>query len=480
MDIGKISSAGLGSGLDVSSIVTQLMAIERKPVSLLEAGQKKLDTQLSSLGKLQSSLSSLRDAARALTNTSTWGTTTVSSSDASYVSAAGSGSTPTGNYAVEVSALAAPQSLASATVPGPTHVVGTGTLNIEIGQWFTDPPDFTPNSGATQVSIAITAGDDTLEKIRDKINAADAGVVASVVNDATGSRLAIRSSETGETNAFRITVADDDGVNDDASGLSMFAYDANASTASPMTRTLEAANARLTINNIPISSASNTMTDVLDGLSLTVTRKTTSPIDLSVQRDSESIKKAITDFADAYNGVVKIMREQTGYNADTKVAGALQGDRLAVGMLSKLRTLAGGSSSASAAFTRLSDIGLTPQRDGTLSVNTTKLDSAIGRLDDLKDFFSRDDTDDANDGFATMLRQYADLQMGVDGPLTSRQEGLRDRIDGIKDRVASYEDRLALTEKRLLAQYTKLDNNMASLSGLQSYIAQQVTRWNNT
>ncbi len=479
MDIGTISSAGIGSGLDVNSIVTQLLALERKPIQLLDAAKSKLDTQLSSYGKLQASLGAVRDAARALTDPGAWTPTTVTSSDAAAVSAVSSGNSPPGNYAVEVTRLAAAQSLTSTTLPSPSSVVGTGTLTIEIGRWFTNPPDFTPNAGLNSISIVIGPGEDTLDKVRDKINAAGAGITASIVNDASGARLAIRSRDTGEENGFRISVADDDGNGGDGAGLSMLSFNP-MNGASQMTQAQAAANAALTINGISINSASNTLTDVLDGLTVRVSRLTAGPVDLGVSRATEVIKKSITDFADAYNGLVKLMREQTDYNESAKTAGALQGDRTAVGLLYKLRTLAGGSTGATAAFARLADIGLEPQRDGTLKLNDTKLDSALGRIDDLKAFFSRDDVGTANDGFGTMLRQFADLSLGTDGEISTKQASLRSRIDGISERTTRMEDRLLLTEKRLREQYTKLDSNMAALSSLQAYVSQQVTQWNRS
>jgi flagellar hook-associated protein 2 len=471
MDIGKISSAGLGSGLDVNGIVTQLMALERRPIQLLESSKSKLDTQLSGLGRLQSALTAVSDAARKLTSNSAWTPTGVAvANDAIGVTS--NGSTPPGSYAMEVTRLASAQALTSPVVPSPSTVVGTGTLTIEMGQWFTNPPDFTPNAGASAVSIAIGAGDDTLEKIRDKINESDAPVVASIITDASGSRLAIRSAETGQTQGFRIAVADDDGDDTNAAGLSQLAYDARS--ASPMTRAQEAGNAALTVNNIPISSASNTLTDVVDGLSLKLTRTTTAPVDVSVSRDTTAIKKNITDFAEAYNGLVRLVRQQTAYNEETKTAGPLQGDRLAVGLLDRLRSVVGSSTSANATFTRLADIGLTPQRDGTLLVDSSKLDAAVGRLDDLKEFLSRDSSDDSQDGIARILRTFANAQTSADGPLSNRQQGLRQRIEGIDDRTSALEDRLTLTERRLREQYQRLDTNMSQLSGLQSYVAQQM------
>lgn len=479
MDIGRISSAGIGSGLDVNGIVAQLLALERKPIELLATSKGRLDAQLSSYGKLQASLGAVRDAARALTDGSAWSRSTVASSDAAAVSAVSSGNSPAGSYAVMVSQLACAQSNTSTTFPGSASVVGTGTLMIELGRWFTNPPDFTPTTGTSAVSIAIGPGDDTLQKIRDKINAADAGVTASVVNDSSGARLAIRSKETGQDHGFRIAVNDDDGNHTDTAGLSMLAFDPVAGV-TPLAQAQAATNAELSINNIAISSASNTLTDVLDGLTLRVARVTAAPVDLSVSPDTDAVKKSITTLVDAFNGLVKMVREQTAYNEAGKSAGTLQGDRTAVGLLNGLRGVAGGSTGASTAFSRLADIGLEPQRDGTLKVDSSKLDAAVGRLDDLQDFFNKDDAGTANDGFGTLLRQFADLNLSVDGAISTKQDSLRSRIDSLTQRADRMEDRLALTEKRLREQYTKLDSSMASLNALQAYVTQQVAQWNRS
>lgn len=477
MSIGTLSSAGVGSGLDVNSIVSQLMALERRPLDLLQKDKSKLDAQLSAFGRLQSSLGALGDAARKLSDPAAWSPTTVSSTDAAAVNAFSTGSPAPGNYRVEVSALAAAQTLASAPLPSPISIVGTGMLTVEIGKWLSDPPDFTPDAGTDSVSIAITAADNTLEKVRDRINAAGAGIAASIVNDANGARLSLRSLQTGQSQGFRISVADDDGNHGDAAGLSMLAFDA-AGGASQMTLAQAASNARLTVNGIAIESPSNTLDNVLDGLSLRVTRVTSAPVDLGVSRDSAAIKKTITDFASAYNDMVKLAREHTAYNEASKSGGSLQGDRTAVGLLNRLRGVAGGSSGAAAGFSRLADVGLEPQRDGTLKIDGAKLDAALGRLSELKDFFARDDTGTANDGFATMLRQFADLTLGTDGALSTKTASLNSRRGAIDKQAARMQDRLAATEERLRAQYTRLDSSMATLSGLQAYMNQQVAQWN--
>jgi flagellar hook-associated protein 2 len=245
-----------------------------------------------------------------------------------------------------------------------------------------------------------------------------------------------------------------------------------------MTLAQAASNAKATVNGIAIESASNTLDNVLEGLSLRVARVTTAPVSLDVNRDTASVKSSITDFTNAYNAMVKLVREQTAYNEGSKTGGTLQGDRTAVSLLNRLRTVIGSSSGATSTFTRLADVGLDPQRDGTLKINDTKLDSALGRLSELKDFFSRDSDGTVNDGFGTMLRQFADMTLATDGSLSTKSDSLRNRIDTLDKRSSQLEDRLVGTEERLRAQYTRLDSNMAALSGLQAYVAQQITLWN--
>jgi flagellar hook-associated protein 2 len=479
MDIGKISSAGVGSGLDVATIVSQLLAIEKRPLELLQQDAAKLNTQLSTYGKLQSSFTDLRDAARKLTDSSTWTPVTVASSDAAAVNAIGGAGAVPGSYSVSVSTLAAAQSIVGSAVADAAAAFGSGSLTIELGAWDAGQTGFTARTPAATVTVTIAPGSDSLKAIRDQINAAGAGVTASIVNDATGARLAIRSTDSGEANGFRITVTDDDGNGSDAAGLSRLAYDPSGG-GSVMTLAQAAANAQATINGIAITSASNTLTDVLDGLTVQLSRVTTGTVSLAVQPDTETIRASITDFVTKYNALVTLMREQTKYDPASKTAGALQGDGTAVGLLGRLRTMVGSSTAAATAFTRLADVGLTPQRDGTIAVDDAKLTSALANLPELRAFFSRNDSDDANDGFGTLLRTMADSTLGSDGALATRQDGLRSRLDRNEDRQNQLEDRLALTEQRLRAQYTRLDESMGKLNALSSYIQQQITSWNRS
>ncbi|WP_416757862.1 flagellar filament capping protein FliD [Roseateles sp. So40a] len=480
----SITSAGIGSGLDVESIVTKLVSLEKQPITDLQTRTDTIKTQISEYGKIKSAFSAMRDAAAKLANPSTWAALTATSSDttmATVIAGAGSGA---GSYALSVTNLAAPQSISSkAFATGAS--VGSGSMTIELGQWSGSGTSstFTGKDGTSPVSISISATD-TLSSIRDKINGSGAGVLASVVTDANGQRLVIRSKDTGEANGFRITTADDDGNGSDANGLSALAYDPTTSAVA-MNLNTAAKNANLTINGLPISSATNNIEGAVDGLTINLLKGgTKDPADpngvniipaqstITVGQDKDSVKKAINDFVTSYNSLMTLMRNDTKYDDANKTAGALQGDSTAVGLQSQLRNITASGSTLGGQFGRLSDLGLDIGSDGTIKVNDTKLTSALGSMGDLKNLFMGVDTTDANNnGIATRWRAFADQVTGFDGSITTRTTGLQARVTANGKRVDELNDRADAYEKRLRAQYTALDTQMAKLNDMQSYVS---------
>ena len=473
---GTISSAGIGSGLDVNSIVTQLMAIERRPLTALQTKASTIQSTVSEYGKIKSAVSTLNSLAVKLASNTTWGQT-VTNSSSTAVAASSNGATA-GTYQVEVRSLASVQTIASAD-PTMTmsKLIGSGTLHIELGTLVTGGGvAFTP-SGTPAVDVTIGATD-TVADIRDKINASSAGVTALIMTDANGSRLLIRSNSTGAASGFRTSVTDADGNNTDRQGLSSLAYDPSSGVGN-MTLTQTAANAAATVNGLAVSSATNTLSNIVDGLTLTLTAPTTAPVTVNVVADTDSLKKTITDFAAAYSAVYKLIADDTKYDPTSKTGGVLQGDSAATGMQRQLRTLAGGTSSASAMFAHLSDAGLQIQVDGSMTVNDTKLSSALANLGELKKLFANSDTVDPTlDGFAKRFRGVTDALLGVEGSLSTRTTGLSLALQRNQSDQDNLNLRLAGTEKRLRAQYTALDATMATLTTQSSYITQQIAAWN--
>nr|WP_316640383.1 flagellar filament capping protein FliD [uncultured Roseateles sp.] len=472
-----ITSAGIGSNLPVDNIVNGLIAVERKPIDLLKTQNTDLQTSLSTFGKLQGSLATLRDAAAKLSRPEIWAATNASSSDSNAVSVTTTATAAPGSYSIAVQSLAAAQLGASTAYTSATSVVGQGVLHIAVGTWDKDLGTFAAKTGSSTVDISIGPGEDTLEKVRDKINAAGAGITASIVNDASGARLAIKSSSTGVENGFRISVDDADGSGDDTSGLSALAYDPENGISS-LVKKQSAANALATINGLEVNSSSNTLSNVIDGLNVTLGKVTTGDVNISVTQDTTSISKAITDYASAYSDVAKFLKDQTKYDSTTKTSGPLQGDRAATNLITQLRAALTGTSTAGAKFQRLADIGLDPVADGSIKINTSKLNTAMGNLADVKAMFADGSSDADQQGLAVRMRKLADQVMGADGTLTARQDGLRRSLNVNTKQQSELEDRVANTEKRLRAQYTALDAKMAGLNGLTSFVSQQISQFN--
>ncbi len=479
--VGSITSTGIGSGLNVTDILDRLMAVEQRPLTLLQTAGTTLGTKLSNVGKLQGYFATLRDKANVLTAPTLWSGTTATSADSSAVTVATGSNAVAGSYAVNVSRLAVGQTVTSAALPAASSSLGEGTLTIELGSYGAGEPaaDFTPKADTSAVSISIGADETSLSAIRDKINSAGAGVTATLVTDASGTRLSLRSQATGSDNAFRISVAETSDDGDAAAGLSALVYDASAGS-TPMVRTTTAANAALSVNGIALSSASNTLTNVVDGLTLNLIKTTTADVDVSVATDTASAKTAITDFVSAFNTLASFIRTQTAYNADSKTAGALQGDQGTLSLQSQLRGVLNQGSSASSVWSRLSEIGLVMKSDGTLETSAAKLDNALGNMAELKKLMAGDGSTTAEMGFVRRFKNLADAALGSSGLFESRNSSLQTSIDRNAKSQDAMELKLEKTRARLQAQYTALDTKMASLNNLSTYMTQQIAQMNNT
>lgn len=472
-----ISSAGIGSGLDVAGIVNQLLNIERAPIRQLQTEAGKLQTQISAFGRVQSSLSTLRDASVKLTQADTWRAAKATSSDTTALGATATGAAQSGSYSISVTRLAVAQTLSTSNYGSASNAVGSGILRIDLGDYDSQPP--VPKTGSSTVEVVIEPGQDSLSAIRDKINNAGAGVVASVVNDVSGARLVLRSSQTGLENGFRVQVLDDDGSDGNATGLSALAFDPSNGVSS-MSRPQQAQNALASINGVAVESATNTMDKVIEGLSFQLRKVGTTEV--QVEPDTDALKKSVDDFVKAYNESIKLLREQTRYDPTTKQAGPLQGDRSGAAMLSQLRSMFTGGGGNSAVFSRLSDVGLDLDTDGMIKVNDTKLSAALVQGPELQKLFANVDntTLAPQQGFAKRFESWLKLSLDSDGTLDSRTQSLQARVKNNTAAQERLEDRVGRTEQRLLRQYTALDTRMGQLSGLASYVSQQMTMLNNT
>ncbi|MEQ6341984.1 MAG: flagellar filament capping protein FliD [Gammaproteobacteria bacterium] len=377
-----ISAAGIGSGLDVNGIVTQLMAVERQPLQAMAAQETAYKAKLSAYGSFKSALSSFQDGMRALSSSAKFQVFSATSADTSVYTASSSANSAPGSYSVEVKQLAQAQKIVSKGFTNVTDTVGTGTLTIQFGTF--SGGTFTANSDKAAQTITIDSARSSLGGVRDAINAANIGVSASILNDGSGNKLVLTSKDTGAANSIKVTVSDtSDASNTDDAGLSQLAYDpaGTAGNGKNLTQTVAAQNALLKVDGIDnISKSSNTVTDVIQGVTLNLLKQspTNTPATLTVARDTTAIQSAVEGFVKSYNDINKTIRDLTAYNPATKQGAVLQGDSTTLSVMSQIRrALSAPVAGASGAYTVLSQAGVSFKADGVLALDSAKLQKAM-------------------------------------------------------------------------------------------------------
>jgi flagellar hook-associated protein 2 len=377
-----VSAPGIGSGLDVNGIVGQLMAAERQPLAALSRQEQAYNQKLSAFGQVRSALASFQTALAGLGDGSKFQALSAASSDPQVLSASASGKAIPASYQIEVTQLAQQQKLASGGYATTDEVVGSGTLTIQFGTYNSGTNSFTANADKATQSIAIDPANNTLAGIRDAINAANAGVTATIVNDgsAAGNRLVLTSVESGAANSLKISVADADANNTDGSGLSALAYDPTAAAGSGknLVQKAGALDAQLTIDGIAVAQATNTVKDAIDGVTLNLAQTNVGEkLTLTVARDTKAVTAAVDAFVKAYNSASGTLKNLTAFNGAGAQNGVLLGDATARAIQMQMRSLLNTSVDSGGALTTLSQIGVSFGSDGTLSLDSAKLNRAI-------------------------------------------------------------------------------------------------------
>lgn len=376
----SITSSGIGSGLDINGLVSQLVAAERAPTTQrLAVKEAKLQAKLSAYGTLKSSLSSFQSAANTLKSLTTFQARSASVSDSSVMTATASSIAQEGGYSVKVLELAQAHSLASTTgFEDLSTAVGTGSLTFRFGSYNVSETTFTQNGEVPSKTVVIGDADNSLSGIRDAVNAADIGVRASIVNDGSGYRLLFSSSESGASHALEVTV-DEGGApaaNEDLSGLSQLVFSASVKNA---TRTELAQDARISINGLIVTRPNNVVDGAIPGVTLNLqSTAPDKPVLVEINHDQQGAYAAVDKFVASYNELVATMKSLGDYRADTQTAGVLLGDPALRSVETRLRQVLGQVvEGTGGAYRSLADIGIATQRDGTLSLNANKLQSAL-------------------------------------------------------------------------------------------------------
>ena len=386
-----ISSPGIGSNLDINGIVSKLMAVESQPLTVLQNKEASYLAKITAYGSVKGALSSFQSAVGALNSSTSFSTTNANASDPSILSASTVGTAALGSYNVTVGNLAQAQSISSAGQASTVSAIGSGTATTisfsfgtisggSLANGSYSGAAFTPDASVTAKTITIDSSNNSLQGIRDAINKADVGVTASLVNDGapgTPYHLLLTSTSTGAARSMKISAS-----GGDAAVASLLNYDP-AGTQN-FTQTVAAQNASLTVNGLAITSATNSVSDAIAGVTLKLSKPGTTS--LSVSNNTSAVANAVQAMVKSFNDTSATLKSFTAYDATTKTAGILQGDSVMQSIQSKLRnTLAsalpglGGNS-----LSDLTKIGIEFQKDGTLTVDSNKLNTAL--TDHFSDF----------------------------------------------------------------------------------------------
>jgi flagellar hook-associated protein 2 len=477
----SISSSGIGSGLDVAGIITQLMAVEKQPLTALDTKEAGYQSKLTTYGTLKSAVASVQTAARALKSSTLYATMSAKSSDTTKLTASANTAAQAATYSIEVVARAQTQAISSQPFSSITSDIGLadGKIKIELGTFsggtFTADPDKT----ATTIEISQTAS--SLEEIRDAINNANAGVRANLiyVGDA-GYKLTLTSKDTGAKNSMKLTVMDTSNVvQNDNTGLARLSFDPEVAHGVPVNNTANqfdvntaAQDAHVKIDGLDVYRTTNTISDAITGVTLGLTGVGTST--LTVSKDTSAARGAIETFVKAYNDAAKLLREATAYNASTKQASVLTGDSGARSLQTALREMIGYSrSSTGSDINTLSDLGVALQRDGSLVFSTSKFDAAMASsTTNVGDLLAS--TSSTAPGIAVRMTSLLDGMLSSRGLFASRTEGINRSITDVGRQRETLARRLTQIELRYRNQFSALDTLVAGMKKTSEYLTQQL------
>jgi flagellar hook-associated protein 2 len=433
-----ISSPGVGSGLDVRSIVDQLMAIERRPLNRLEADKRSFETQLSTLGRLKSSLSTFQDTLANLKTLNAFEVYKAESSNEAAFTAITDSNAAISTSTIQVNKLALAHKMGSVAIADTdtTTLGGSGdqiTLTVA-GNAFT-----------------IDGGGLTLDQLRDAINDApdNTGVSATIITENEGSnRLVLTSTETGNDNAMTLSFT---GTLGTALGLT------------DITDPTQLDSEILLDGLYTITRPGNVIDDAISGVTLTLTGVSTVPDTLTISRDIDAVKESVQSFVDEFNELRGIMKGMAG--SDSALDSTLRS------IESQIRNAFNTSPAGlTTDFTYLAEVGVTFQRDGSLSLDDAGLEAAIASdFAGVAELFAND-----SEGYLFRLDGVVEDFVNFDGLLKNREDSINSSVRSVEDRIFTLEFRLGQREQSLLDQFNRLDSLMGQLQGTSAFLTQQL------
>lgn len=452
----SITSAGIGSGLDVASLVTQLVAAERAaPDSRIARAQSKAQTSLSAIGAFRSALAAFQDAAKVLRD---GGATKLAATSANLalLSATASATAAAGSYSVEVLQLAKAHKLSSGAYASSSSAVGSGKLSISVG--------------GDAFEVTISALDPSLTAIRDAINGAsdNTGVRASLLNTTAGVRLTLSSNATGQDGAIEVSASSLLGlpIIPAGTGLDALSY---VTGNQQLDQIDPAQNAKIQIDGFDFESSTNVFADAVEGVSFAAVKAEPGTVfNVTVDTDREAAKTAVQNFVTRYNVLNATIATYSRYDAATQTGGPLLGDSTVRGLAQQVRAVLG-TAVGSGTYQNLSQIGITGSADGSFKLDATKFAAAL-QADPaaVSALFG-------SSGYGGQIATLADDYLEADGRIAAKQDSLNAQLKDISKQKVSLDRRIDLVEARYRAQFTALDTLISQLRTTSNYLTQQLS-----
>jgi flagellar hook-associated protein 2 len=454
-----LTSQGIGSGLDVAGLVAKLVAAEKAPrAAQITRAQTSTVTTISALASLKGAMSAFNDSLATLEDQTVFSSRTATSSAPEVFSVGANSSSVSGTYDIQVDSLASAQQLASKEfAAGAGSNVGTGSLDISVG--------------TKKFTVSVDATHKTLAQIRDAINQAPENkdlVRATIVNATDGAHLVLSSQVAGAANKMVVAASGGDG------GLSRLEY--NASLTTNYTEPHEAQDAVIYVAGFEKHSTSNTFTDAIEGVTITLLREEKAEDagktrTVTVAHDTNSTKARIGKFVDAYNALEKQIASLRSYDPDSKKAGPLLGDAMLRGIETDLRSkLTGAVSGLTGTYQSLASIGITTQKDGTLNLDGDKLGKALSAdFDGIAKLFA------SENGVAKRVGTVLDNTLASEAQINTRTKALNTKSVSLQKEAVDLEARMAEVAKRYNAQFNALDSLLANLSSQSNFLTQQLS-----
>lgn len=441
-----LSIGGLASGIDTASLTTSLMAVANQPLDQINARKAQVDSASATVSGLANRLSALKAAALALSTNVGFASFNATSSDTGVVATA-SGSASVGSYAVSVEALASSQKTRSASQGSATDALGqSGTLALQVGT-------------GTPASISVLPSD-SLSDIATKITASGARVSASLMNDGTGYRLILQGLDSGKANSFTMT--------ESGTTLGFDAADATYATAS---------DAQFTIDGMKATSPTNQVSDAIAGVKLALTKVTTSAATVQITTDSTALKTKVNSFITAYNDFINSGHVATGFGGNAATNSVLSADSAVRSALHKIGNLVSNVvAGTTGKYNTMGSIGVNLGEDGTLTLDSTKFDTAMSTdSDSVRRLFVTDKTTGATGLMSTLMAGVDSLITGNGAAIQSRIDALNAQSKRLSDSATNMQVHLDDYQAQLKKSFTNMDQLVSKYKTMQAALGSLVT-----